>query len=70
MVGTARVVPWRVKVWGKEWLWKKHVTKEGDKQLQKSKWNEIHQMKLTNKTQLQVFHASDKTNENSLTHIL
>lgn len=48
MLGTARVIPWRVKVWGKEWLWKKHATKQGDKQLQKSKCNEIYQMKLTN----------------------
>lgn len=41
-MGTARAVPWRVKVGGKEWLWKKHVTKQGDKQLQKSKHNETY----------------------------
>lgn len=69
MLGTARVIPWRVKVWGKEWLWKKHVTKEGDKQSQKSKCNETYQMKLTNKIQLQTFNASDKTKEKNLSHI-
>lgn len=27
---TARVIPWHVKIWGKEWLWKKKgVTKKG-----------------------------------------
>ena len=51
MVGAARAVPWRVKVGGKEWLWRKHVTK----QLPKSKYNELYQMKLTNKIQLQIF---------------
>lgn len=71
MLGAARVIPWRVKVGGKEWLWKKHVTKEGDKQLQKSKCDEIYQMKLTNKIQLQIFNnASDKTKEKSLIHSL
>lgn len=39
---TARVIPWHVKTWGKEWLWKKKINvtkKKRDKQLHKSKCN-------------------------------
>lgn len=58
MVGAARAVPWRVKVGGKEWLWRKHVTK----QLPKSKYNELYQMKPT-KYNSKFLNASDKTEE-------
>lgn len=32
---TARVIPWHVNIWGKEWLWKETCNKKGP--LQKSK---------------------------------
>lgn len=44
---------------GQRMAMEKHVTKKGHEQLQKSKCNEIHQVKLTNT--LQSSKASDNT---------
>lgn len=48
---------------GQRMAMEKTRNKRRGKQLQKSKCNEIYQMKLANKIQLQIANANDKTKE-------